>query len=130
MALFSQNGLTYVVCLSHLTLSERISLSLDLYPCDLLFVHRDAEGDLQHVRTEEIHQALAAAAQRVQIPPTVCVVPVRMQKPGCYSMSKRSAGQPGIRMAAPRLYCHPLTRSHSFPMQSVSSMICYVKPVD
>ena len=62
------------------TLSERISLSLDLYPCDLLFVHRDAEGDLQHVRTEEIHQALAAAAQRVQIPPTVCVVPVRMQE--------------------------------------------------
>src|SRR5262249_25492343 len=44
-----------------------------------LFVHRDSEGDLQHVRTEEIHQALAAAAQRVQVPPTVCVVPVRMQ---------------------------------------------------
>jgi len=62
------------------TLSERISLSLDLYPCDLLFVHRDSEGDLQHIRTEEIHQALAAAAQRVQVPPTVCVVPVRMQE--------------------------------------------------
>jgi hypothetical protein len=62
------------------TLSERISLSLDLYPCDLLFVHRDAEGDLQHIRTEEIHRALAAAAQRVQVLPTVCVVPVRMQE--------------------------------------------------
>src|SRR5215470_17914474 len=62
------------------TLSERIRLSLDLYPCDLLFVHRDAEGDFQHVRIEEIHQELAAAAQRVQVPPTVCVVPVRMQE--------------------------------------------------
>lgn len=61
-------------------MSERISRSLDLYPCDLLFVHRDAEGDPPHVRTEEMHQALAAAAQRVQVPPSVCVVPVRMQE--------------------------------------------------
>jgi len=43
-------------------------------------VHRDAEGDPPHVRTEEMHQALAAAAQRVQVPPSVCVVPVRMQE--------------------------------------------------
>ena len=62
------------------TLSERISSSLDLYPCDVLFVHRDSEGVLPLVRTTEIQQALATAAQRAQLPPTVCVVPVRMQE--------------------------------------------------
>lgn len=62
------------------TLPERISRSLDLYPCDVLFVHRDSEGVLPPVRTAEIQQALTTAAQRAQIPPTVCVVPVRMQE--------------------------------------------------
>ena len=61
-------------------LSERISRSLELYPCDVLFVHRDAEGVLPLPRTEEIHQALATVAQQIQVPPTVCVVPVRMQE--------------------------------------------------
>jgi hypothetical protein len=54
------------------TLPERISRSLELYPCDVLFVHRDAEGSLPLVRTEEIQQALAMAARRVQVPPNVC----------------------------------------------------------
>ena len=62
------------------TLSERINCSLELYPCDVFFVHRDAEGVLPFARTEEIHQALATVAQRVQVPPTVHVVPVRMQE--------------------------------------------------
>ena len=60
------------------TLSERINCSLELYPCDVFFVHRDAEGALPLTRTEEIHQALATVVQRVQVPPTVHVVPVRM----------------------------------------------------
>lgn len=62
------------------TLSERISRSLELYPCDVLFVHRDAEGVLPLVRIEEIQQALETVAQWVQVPPTICVVPVRMQE--------------------------------------------------
>ena len=62
------------------TLPERISRSIELYPCDVLFVHRDAEGSLTLVRTEEIQQALTVAARRVQVPPHVCVVPVRMQE--------------------------------------------------
>jgi len=61
-------------------LSDRIGRSLELYPCDVLFVHRDAEGEPPIVRTEEIHRALTTVAQRAQIPPTVCVVPVRMQE--------------------------------------------------
>jgi hypothetical protein len=59
------------------TLSEKISLSVDLYPCDLLFVHRDAEGVAFSRRRAEILEALA----EVSAPkPVVCVVPVRMQE--------------------------------------------------
>jgi hypothetical protein len=58
------------------SLEEKISASLELYPCDLLFVHRDAEREPRDVRVAEIRRCLKAHAQ----PPTVCVVPVRMQE--------------------------------------------------
>jgi len=61
-------------------LSDRIGRSLELYPCDVLFVHRDAEGEPLIIRTEEIHSALTTVTQPAQLPPTVCVVPVRMQE--------------------------------------------------
>ena len=53
---------------------ERIIRSVELYPCDLLFVHRDAEGLSREERASEIRQALAEIA----LLPAVCVVPVRM----------------------------------------------------
>lgn len=58
-------------------LLERMRTSVDLYPCDLLFVHRDAEGEPYLSRRQEIVRALEEA---VQLPPTVCVIPVRMQE--------------------------------------------------
>jgi hypothetical protein len=57
-------------------LSERIHATLALYPCDLLFVHRDAEREPRERRVAEIREALSA----IQYPPAVCVVPVRMQE--------------------------------------------------
>jgi len=51
-------------------------MCLELYPCDLLFVHRDAEGDTRETRVVEIRRALDG----VDAPPAVCVVPVRMQE--------------------------------------------------
>jgi hypothetical protein len=52
-------------------------MSLSLYPCDLLFVHRDAEGESRDSRVLEIRQHLQeAGAQQT----AVCVVPVRMQE--------------------------------------------------
>ena len=42
-------------------LSEQIKTSVELYPCDLLFVHRDAEGMSREERVSEIRQALAEA---------------------------------------------------------------------
>jgi hypothetical protein len=56
-------------------LPERIRTAIDLYPCDLLFVHRDAERVGHDIRREEIIRALDAADIDVA---SVCVVPVRM----------------------------------------------------
>ncbi len=56
-------------------LPERIQCSVDLYPCDVLFVHRDAEKTPWQQRACEIRQALAKI---VHPPLAVCVVPVRM----------------------------------------------------
>ncbi len=62
------------------TLSARIISSLDLYPCDLLFVHRDAEREPCGFRVAEIREAVEKALKSVPVPPYVCVVPVRMQE--------------------------------------------------
>ena len=59
-------------------LTQRIQAAFELYPCDLLFVHRDAERDPRQVRVEEIGRAMAEVGQSP--PPTVCVIPVRMQE--------------------------------------------------
>lgn len=56
-------------------LPDRIRLSLDLYPCDVLFIHRDAEKMALKERIVEIKTALQDTEHP---PPTVCVVPVRM----------------------------------------------------
>lgn len=59
----------------------RIQVALDLYPCDLLFVHRDAETTPHRERVSEILTAVRDAAATIGIlPPAVCVVPVRMME--------------------------------------------------
>jgi len=59
-------------------LHERIKESLHLYPCELLFVHRDAETASIEVRLNEIRQAVLDASIENEISTVVCVVPVRM----------------------------------------------------
>ncbi len=56
-------------------LKARLQHAIDLYPCDLLFVHRDAERQDPQLRYEEITDALAGLDAP---PPVICVVPVRM----------------------------------------------------
>lgn len=59
-------------------LADRIRRSVELYPCDLLFVHRDAEREAPERRREEIEQAASRAdLTGVTLLP---VVPVRMQE--------------------------------------------------
>jgi len=84
------------------SLSERILKCLELYPCDLLFVHRDAEGERLETRAGEIAHALKIAGNSQAIPPTVCVVPVRMQEAWLLfdeAAIRRAAGNPNGRQS-------------------------------
>ncbi len=79
------------------TLSLRIVSSLELYPCDLLFVHRDAEKEPREKRVAEIQEAISEALKSVLVPPAVCVVPVPMQEAWLLfdeAALRRAAGNP------------------------------------
>ena len=56
------------------TLRERIERAVDLYPCDVVFDHRDAEGQGHEKRVSEIDSAIHG----LSIPESIPVVPVRM----------------------------------------------------
>lgn len=58
-------------------LAEKLVQALELYPCDVLFVHRDAEKESSDSRMHEIRRAFDSVQHRVQLP-AVAVVPVRM----------------------------------------------------
>ena len=57
-------------------LAEKLAVAIQEYPCRLLFVHRDAEGQNPQVRYAEIDKAVDSAAGISH----VGVVPVRMQE--------------------------------------------------
>ena len=59
-------------------LEDKIYLGLELYPCDLLFVHRDAEREARETRVREITTAITNADTFVSA--VSCVVPIRMQE--------------------------------------------------
>lgn len=58
------------------SLPERIQRSLELYPCQVLFIHRDADNQGREQRLAEIGQALAQVGMSAS--PTISVIPVRM----------------------------------------------------
>jgi hypothetical protein len=91
------------------TLGPRIKIGLELYPCDLLFVHRDAERFPHQTRVNEIRREVAEIAEIAAIPPVVCVVPVRMQEAWLLfseAALRRASGNPNGRqpMRLPSLY--------------------------
>ncbi len=56
-------------------LEQRVRFAVEDYPCDVLFVHRDAEAQSPDDRRIEI---LNATQHLGCNPPAVCVIPVRM----------------------------------------------------
>ena len=62
------------------TLVTKIARGIELYPCNILFIHRDAESQSPQLRVDEIQRAIDEAAQAQTLPTHVCVVPVRMQE--------------------------------------------------
>lgn len=96
-------------------LVERIVKSVELYPCDLLFVHRDAEREPHSVRVSEIQNAIEDASQIEAIPPAICVVPVRMQEAWLLfdeAAIRRAAGNPNGRQV---LHLPELDQVESIP---------------
>ncbi len=78
------------------TLSDKIKMTLDLYPCDLLFIHRDAEK----VPYETRHTEIIGALEGLETPPAICVIPVRMQEAWLLfdeHAIRRAAGNPNGR---------------------------------
>lgn len=79
------------------SLSARLATAVELYPCDLLFVHRDAEGQPREQRVQEIDQEIQQAAKAARLPAHVPVVPVRMQEAWllfCAGAIRRAANNP------------------------------------
>lgn len=73
-------------------LAQRLLWALDLYPCEILFVHRDADREDPEHRHREIALANTTGL------PHVCVIPVRMQE--AWLLHDESA----LREAAGRLH--------------------------
>lgn len=70
---------------------ERVALAVRYFPCDLLFVHRDAEAQPPELRYREISMAVP------RTPAHVAVVPVRMQEAWLLhdeASIRRAAGRP------------------------------------
>ena len=75
-------------------LAGRIRVAIELNPCDLVFVHRDAEGQHFGLRRTQIRDAVSNAGIAV---PAVGVVPVRMQEAWLLfdeNAIRRAAGNP------------------------------------
>ena len=60
------------------TLEEKITLAVELYPCNILFIHRDAEEQPREKRMSEIDRACQTVKESLSSVTTVYVVPVRM----------------------------------------------------
>lgn len=60
------------------SLAERIDKALDYYPCDVLFIHRDAEAEPRLQRANEIGQAVKSMESQLGHFLSIPVIPVRM----------------------------------------------------
>lgn len=96
-------------------LADRITLSLDLYPCDLLFVHRDAEREPREKRVHEINKAIERIATSCPVPPAVCVVPVRMQEAWLLFDEAAIRHAAGNRSARQPLHLPPIKQLEGVP---------------
>ncbi len=78
------------------TLPDKVNATLVLYPCDILFIHRDAEKESYEKRHSQITEAL----KELETPPAIYVIPVRMQEAWLLideTAIRRAAGNPNGR---------------------------------
>ena len=93
-------------------LERRLRIALDLFPCDILVVHRDAESEPWRQRESEIIRALENLPERS---PAVLVIPIRMTEAWLLfdeGAIRRAAGNPAGRAA---LLLPPISRLEHLP---------------
>lgn len=61
-------------------LSDRIRLAIDLYPSEVLFIHRDADRETLELRENEIVAACDELKGELTLPATISVIPIRMSE--------------------------------------------------
>jgi hypothetical protein len=83
------------------TFPDRIARTITMYPCDILFIHRDADRQTYDKRFLEITESVQAACEGNQIqnlmPMHICVIPVRMLEAWLLfdeAALRRTAGRP------------------------------------
>jgi len=99
-SLLQDRGFLVQVAAPGANLAERLRKAFREFPCDVLFIHRDAEREPRARRLEEIRRAVAAAG----IPAYVPMVPVRMTEAWLLfdeSAIRRAAGNPNGRTSLP-----------------------------
>ena len=94
-------------------LASRVQVSLELFPCDLLFVHRDAETFPFIRRKTEINNALSRLS--LTQPPAVCVIPVRMLEAWLLFSEPAIRWAAGNRNGQTPLNLPPLSRLEQLP---------------
>lgn len=100
LPLLQRRGFAVQVAASGSTLGDRIQRALREYPCDVLFVHHDAEREPLQKRLEEIRRAVAAVGTATYVP----VVPVRMTEAWLLieeGAIRRAAGNPNGEASLP-----------------------------
>ena len=87
------------------TLADKISLAVSVFPCDILFVHRDSDGPTRTDREQEIKDSVGQVdLLRVTV---ICVIPVRMTESWLLTNEdalRRASGKP---KAGPQLVMPP-----------------------
>jgi hypothetical protein len=103
-AAFSPNHVDYRLPRKPLRgLENRLAYALLAYPCELLFIHRDAEKQPPSLRRGEIETAIASLRSKRKdgVPPSVCVIPVRMTEAWLLfdeQVIRRASGNPNGRV--------------------------------
>jgi hypothetical protein len=80
---------------------DKICTAVELYPCHILFIHRDAEGQVSERRYEEIMGAMVIAQRKGLAIPHICIVPIRMQEAWLLldeAAIRKASGNPNGRM--------------------------------
>lgn len=97
------------------TLSDRLAKAVELFPCDVLFVHRDAEKEIPEVRIDEISRGFKEVSKTGVNLPAVAIIPVRMLEAWLCFDEKAIRCASGNPNGAQKLDLQPIKRIESRP---------------